>query len=69
MAAAKGELPNFVKNDINEFLEENRMEGSSYHNLTPNELLEYYLQWNGIIGFTEKIKKAIEGIYGVKLEG
>ena len=34
---------------------------------TPGELFDHWLQWHGIIGYSESIVDAVEAIYGVDL--
>lgn len=36
------------------------------NSLTPNELLDKWCGWNGYIGLSEKIKRAVFEIYGIK---
>lgn len=37
------------------------------NNMTNRELLDAYLKYNGIIGFTDEILNLIEDIYGIEL--
>ena len=37
------------------------------NNKSSRELLDHWLQWNGIIGFTGSIIEVVEQVYAVKL--
>lgn len=57
------------KNDLMEFLvvEADRNE-SEVAEMTNTELLDHWLEYNGICGYTEDIKEVIEAAFDVDLE-
>ena len=62
-------LPSNVLSDVREFLVENRYDVKTnddadfvIQNSTVEELFDYYLVWNGIIGFTGQFIEALDGI-------
>lgn len=57
------------KNDLMEFLVvEAECNESEVAEMTNTELLDHWLQYNGICGFTEDIKEVIEAAFNVDLE-
>lgn len=57
------------KNDLMEFLVvEAECNQSEVAEMTNTELLDHWLQYNGICGFTEDIKDVIEAAFDVDLE-
>lgn len=57
------------KNDLMEFLVvEAECNESEVAEMTNTELLDHWLQYNGICGFTEDIKDVIEAAFDVDLE-
>ncbi len=57
------------KNDLMEFLVvEAECNESEVAEMTNTELLDHWLQYNGICGFTEDIKDVIEAAFNVDLE-
>jgi len=50
-------LPSFIRSDIEEFQEENNLyldiDKNGYCNI--KKALDYWLQWNGIVGYTNNI--------------
>lgn len=57
------------KNDLMEFLVvEAECNESEVAEMTNTELLDHWLQYNGIFGFTEDIKDVIEAAFNVDLE-
>lgn len=54
-------LPAAVRRDIQSFIDENNVPAEIQH-LTEEEAFDYYLKWNGIIGWTDAILGAIKGI-------
>lgn len=57
------------KNDLMEFLVvEAECNESEVAEMTNTELLDNWLQYNGIFGFTEDIKDVIEAAFNVDLE-
>ena len=40
---------------------------SEINEMDTHEVFDRYLTWNGIIGYTSRIKQAIEDIYGIEL--
>ena len=58
------------KNDLMEFLVvEAECNQSEVAEMTNTELLDHWLQYNGICGYTEDIKEVIEAAFDVDLEG
>lgn len=54
-------LPSHIKNDIIEFIEENNIKNIPEDGFYRIEtLLRYYLEWNGIVGWTEDIMSIIK---------
>lgn len=57
------------KNDLMEFLVvEAECNESEVAEMTNTELLDHWLEYNGICGFTEDIKDVIEAAFNVDLE-
>lgn len=57
------------KNDLMEYLvEEAECSESEVAEKTKTELLDHWLEYNGICGFTEDIKDVIEAAFDVDLE-
>lgn len=57
------------KNDLMEFLVvEAECNESEVAEMTNTELLDHWLQYNGICGYTEDIKDVIEAAFDVDLE-
>lgn len=57
------------KNDLMEFLVvEAECNESEVAEMTNTELLDHWLEYNGICGFTENIKDVIEAAFDVDLE-
>lgn len=57
------------KNDLMEFLvEEAGYSESEVAEMTNTELLDHWLEYNGICGFTEYIKGVIKAAFDVDLE-
>lgn len=57
------------KNDLKEFLVvEAECNESEVAEMTNTELLDHWLEYNGICGFTEDIKDVIEAAFDVDLE-
>jgi hypothetical protein len=57
------------KNDLMEFLVvEAECNESEVAEMTNTELLDHWLEYNGICGFTENIKDVIEAAFYVDLE-
>lgn len=57
------------KNDLMEFLvEEAECNESEVAEMTNTELLDNWLMYNGIFGYTEDIKEVIEAAFDVDLE-
>jgi hypothetical protein len=66
---AKFSLPGYIEDDIREFIVENRRDAKTAEevqliidNSTAIELLDMYLTWNGIIGWTDRLLLAVDGI-------
>lgn len=61
------EYPEYIKKYVKERLElEDTKENDDYVNtLTPNEVFENVLEWNGIHGYAETMKIWIKDIFGV----
>ncbi len=58
------------KNDLMEFLVvEAECNESEVAEMTNTELLDNWLMYNGIFGYTEDIKDVIEAAFNVDLEG
>ena len=57
------------KNDLMEFLVvEAECNESEVAEMTNTELLDHWLEYNGIYGYTEDIKEVIEAAFDVDLE-
>lgn len=57
------------KNDLMEFLVvEAECSENEVAEMTNTELLDYWLEYNGIFGYTEDIKEVIEAAFDVDLE-
>ncbi len=57
------------KNDLMEYLvEEAEYSESKVAEMTNTELLDHWLKYNGIYGFTDDIKDVIEAAFDVDLE-
>lgn len=57
------------KNDLMEFLVvEAECNESEVAEMTNTELLDHWLEYNGICGYTEDIKEVIEAAFDVDLE-
>ena len=60
---------NMDKNDLMEYLvEEAECNESEVAEMTNTELLDNWLMYNGIFGYTEDIKDVIEAAFNVDLE-
>ena len=60
-------LPPDVRSDVEEFVEENRVRDPSrggsplrLEDMTPKQVLAYYLNWNGIVGYRDTILGIVE---------
>jgi len=53
-----GKLPKRVEQDIEDFIADNNIRPSV--EMTMEEALDYYLKWNGIIGYTETILEIVK---------
>ena len=49
-----------IRDDVFEFQTENGLEVKTIEDMSLEEVLDQYLQWNGIIGYTSHIMKIIE---------
>lgn len=47
----------------NYLIEEAEYKPTEVNNMTPEELFEAYLTWNGIIGYTQDIMEAYEAAF------
>lgn len=50
-------LPDWLRRDVEEFLSENPSQVQDEY--TQEEVLRMYLEWNGIIGYTSRIRAAV----------
>lgn len=55
-------LPSRVRSDLLDFCGENRYPWVRYAMMSDAEILDDYLVWNGIIGYSENIVAAVDGI-------
>ncbi|MEO2202417.1 hypothetical protein ABGV42_01520 [Paenibacillus pabuli] len=37
--------------------------------MAPSDVFNYYLQWNGIIGYTDTILRVVDDIYDTQISG
>jgi len=51
--------PSYVS-DVESFICENRTGHECVDELTPREFFDYYLKWNGFIGYTDAFIRVIE---------
>ncbi len=49
-----------IRDDVFEYQTENGLEVKTLEEMTLEEVLEQYLSWNGILGYTSHIMKIIE---------
>lgn len=49
-----------IRDDVFEYQTENGLEVKTLEDMTLEEVLEQYLSWNGILGYTSHIMKIIE---------
>ena len=54
-------VPMRFKRDVAEFIEMNHKR-ESIGDLSPREFLEYYLHWNGVVGYTSEIVTLMEAL-------
>ena len=54
------DLSENIRRDVKEFTDENDIFIEDYNKLTTEDILKYYLGWNGIIGYTNDIKEICE---------
>jgi hypothetical protein len=52
-------LPASMQTNVMDFLDENKVD-KRFVDLTMEEFLDYYLKWNGIIGYTSQILRIVE---------
>ena len=63
------DLPNYMKSEIQEFIEENEIKNipeDGYYRI--ETLLKYYLEWNGVVGYTGDIINLIKHAAICKVE-
>ena len=55
-------LPRWIMSDIEEFIELNNLD-VNVKDLTKRQILDYYLKWNGIVGYTDTIIAIVGEIF------
>lgn len=60
-------VPASVRSDVEEYIRDNE-HGTTLEDLDPKTAFHYWLQWNGIVGWTETILQAGEtlGLFKVR---
>ena len=61
-----GRVSRKAMEDVAEFMEENKILGSPAQ-LEPRVFFDYYLKWNGILGYTDSLIELLEQL-GWRLE-
>ena len=67
----ENEMPEYLKRSIRQALgyeEDDSSVDKEIELMSPREAFSYWLQWEGILGYTDKILSAIEDIYGCNFE-
>jgi hypothetical protein len=55
-------LPRWILDDVEEYLEANNY-GCGVNDLTKRQILDFYLCWNGIVGYTDDIICVISELF------
>lgn len=58
-------LPPFIRGDIYSFIQDNKLP-LDIVNLSPRDIVDYWLQWNGIIGYTDNIINLVDAAFSAE---
>ena len=71
MHKEKERIPEWIMQDVRQRLgyepDDTSHDDEIYDTMTPREIFEEWLSWNGILGCHDRILKAIHSIFGVDL--